>query len=236
MNVKVLGDGGSGLYSWVCSGITWAADNGANVISLSLAGTMDSAALQSAVDYAWSKGAVVLAAAGNSANSTPNYPAAYANAMAVAATTDMDKLASFSNYGDWVDIAAPGITHLLDDPRRLRLHERHVDGNPARQRAGRPALRGRLRHERQRAAERRGALADPGQRRRHPAHRDRQRPHQRLPGGHRRRRASAAASGTAREHLSADHFGHPDRRPDAPGVDRHLDEQPDELRPPVAAL
>ena len=110
MNVKVLGDGGSGLYSWVCSGITWAADNGANVISLSLAGTMASSALESAVDYAWSKGAVVLAAAGNSANSTPTYPAAYANAMAVAATTDMDKLASFSNYGDWVDIAAPGIT------------------------------------------------------------------------------------------------------------------------------
>ena len=108
--MKVLGDGGSGLYSWVASGITWAADNNADVINLSLTGTMASPTLQSAVDYAWSKGAVVVAAAGNSASSSPTYPASYANAMAVAATTDMDKLASFSNFGDWVDVAAPGIT------------------------------------------------------------------------------------------------------------------------------
>src|SRR5262249_42847970 len=73
-------------------------------------GTMNSSALESAVNYAWSKGAIVVAAAGNSASSTPFYPAYYSNAIAVAATTDLDKLASFSDYGDWVDVAAPGIS------------------------------------------------------------------------------------------------------------------------------
>jgi thermitase len=110
LNVKALDDSGSGLYSNVINGITWAADHGADVINLSLGGTMDSPALESAVDYAWSKGAVVVAAAGNSASSAPFYPAYYPNAIAVAATTDLDKLASFSDYGDWVDVAAPGIS------------------------------------------------------------------------------------------------------------------------------
>jgi thermitase len=109
-NVKVLGDDGSGSYSAISQGITWAADNGANVINLSLTGSTASSTLQSAVDYAWSKGAVVVAAAGNNANSTPVYPAYYTNAIAVAATTDLDQLAVFSNYGSWVDVAAPGIS------------------------------------------------------------------------------------------------------------------------------
>lgn len=110
MNVKVLGDGGSGTYGAIANGIIWAADNGANVINLSLGGTLASSTLESAVDYAWSKGCVVVAAAGNNASSAPFYPAYYANAMAVAATTDLDRLASFSDYGDWVDVAAPGIS------------------------------------------------------------------------------------------------------------------------------
>ena len=52
----------------------------------------------------------MVAAAGNSASSSPFYPAYYTNAIAVAATTDLDKLASFSDYGDWVDVSAPGIS------------------------------------------------------------------------------------------------------------------------------
>jgi thermitase len=109
-NGKVLGDDGYGSYSAIAQGITWAADNGANVINLSLVGTTPSSTLESAVNYAWSKGAVVVAAAGNDANSTPTYPASYTNAIAVAATTDLDQLATFSSYGSWVDVAAPGIT------------------------------------------------------------------------------------------------------------------------------
>lgn len=109
MNGKVLGDDGSGRYSWVASGLVWAADNGARVINLSLGGSSPSQALQDAVDYAWGRGAVVVAAAGNSGSSAPSYPAAYANAIAVAATDSQDAKASFSNYGDWVDLAAPGV-------------------------------------------------------------------------------------------------------------------------------
>ncbi len=109
MNVKVLGDNGTGRYSWVAKGIIWAADNGAKVINLSLGGSSPSATLESAVDYAWSKGAVLVAAAGNNNTDAPLYPAYYQNCIAVAATDQNDVKASFSNYGSWVDIAAPGV-------------------------------------------------------------------------------------------------------------------------------
>ena len=110
MNVKVLDDNGVGAYSWVASGIIWAADNGADVINLSLGSTFASSTLEDAVNYAWSKGVVVVAAAGNNGDTTPFYPAYYANCIAVAATDANDALASFSNYGDWVDVAAPGLS------------------------------------------------------------------------------------------------------------------------------
>jgi len=109
MNGKVLRDDGAGAYSWIANGITWAADNQAKVINLSLGGSASSRTLQKAVNYAWNKGAVVVAAAGNSANQSKTYPAAYANAIAVAATNNKDQKASFSSYGaKWVDVAAPG--------------------------------------------------------------------------------------------------------------------------------
>ena len=109
MNVKVLGDGGAGTYSGLISGIIWAADNGAEIINMSLGGSSYSITLENAVNYAWSKGVVVVAAAGNAGSSTPCYPAAHANCMAVAATNGYDAVASFSNYGNWVDVAAPGV-------------------------------------------------------------------------------------------------------------------------------
>lgn len=109
LNGKVLGDNGSGYYSWIANGIVWAADNGAQVISLSLGGPASSLALADAVNYAWSKGSVIVVAAGNGNTSAPQYPAYYTNAIAVAATDSTDKKASFSNYGGWVDVAAPGV-------------------------------------------------------------------------------------------------------------------------------
>jgi thermitase len=109
MNVKVLGDGGAGTYSALVSGIIWAADNGAEIINMSLGGSSYSTTLENAVNYAWSKGVVVVAAAGNAGSSTPCYPAAHPNCIAVAATDGWDALASFSNYGNWVDVAAPGV-------------------------------------------------------------------------------------------------------------------------------
>jgi thermitase len=108
MNGKVLDDSGSGAYSWIANGIIWAADNGANVINMSLGGGSGDSTLQRAVDYAWSKGVVVVAAAGNNGVSSPSYPAYYSNCIAVAATDSSDAKASWSNYGSWVDVAAPG--------------------------------------------------------------------------------------------------------------------------------
>ena len=108
MNVKVLGDTGYGAYSWIAEGITWAADNGADVINLSLGGSRRSRTLKAAVDYAWNQGVVIVAAAGNSANSSKTYPGYYDKCIAVAATNNNDVKASFSSYGSWVDVAAPG--------------------------------------------------------------------------------------------------------------------------------
>lgn len=109
LNGKVLGDDGSGYYSWIANGIVWATDQGAKVINLSLGGPSSSQAMQDAVNYAWSKGVVVVAASGNSNTSSPNYPGYYSNVIAVAATDSNDARASFSNYGSWVDVAAPGV-------------------------------------------------------------------------------------------------------------------------------
>jgi len=109
INVKVLDDNGSGYYSSIADGITWSADNGARVINMSLGGISASKALQSAVDYAWRKGAIIVAAAGNNSNTTPFYPAYYKNCIAVAATGQDGTRAYFSSYGRWVDLAAPGL-------------------------------------------------------------------------------------------------------------------------------
>ena len=108
MPIKVLDSSGSGTDSSVADGVTWAADHGAQVISLSLGSGGTSTVLSNAIAYAWGKGCVITAAAGNSGSSSKFYPAAYANVISVAATDSSDTLASFSNYGSWVSVAAPG--------------------------------------------------------------------------------------------------------------------------------
>ena len=107
--VKVLSATGSGFYSTVAQGITYAADHGARIINLSLRGTVASNILQDAINYAWNKGVLVVAAAGNDGSNAPVYPAAYPHVLAVAATDWNDAHWSLSNYGDYVDIAAPGV-------------------------------------------------------------------------------------------------------------------------------
>ena len=109
LSVQVLDSGGSGYYSWVANGIIWASDNGADVVNLSLGGTSSSSTLRDAVEYAWNRGVVVVAAAGNSGNTSRLYPAYYSPAIAVAATDQNDKKAYFSTYGSWVDVASPGL-------------------------------------------------------------------------------------------------------------------------------
>lgn len=112
MPLKVADDLGDMFDSYLVPAIFYAANNGAHVINISLGGG-PGASLQSAVNSATAAGVLVVAAAGNDNTSDPvtggAYPAAYDNAVAVAATDDDDLRAGFSNYGSWVDIAAPGV-------------------------------------------------------------------------------------------------------------------------------
>jgi thermitase len=91
------------------NGITYATNAGAYVINASFGSTVPCAAEQSAVDYAAGRGSLVIAAAGNDGSSVPNYPAAFSNALGVAATDNGDRMTGFSSWGaSWVDLAAPG--------------------------------------------------------------------------------------------------------------------------------
>jgi thermitase len=99
-------------YSDVAAAIQYAADHGARVINVSIGGRYSSETLQRAVDYAWGKGALVFASAMNQGVSEPYYPAACVHAIAVSATDGNDRLASFSNFGGWITLSAPGTSIL----------------------------------------------------------------------------------------------------------------------------
>src|SRR5947209_17269446 len=86
----------------------YAVHHGALIINMSIAGDSPSATLQSAVNYAWSNNVVVVAAAGNNANTLPQYPAACDHVVAVAATESDDSRAPFSSYGSFIALSAPG--------------------------------------------------------------------------------------------------------------------------------
>ncbi|MFC3742188.1 S8 family serine peptidase [Paractinoplanes deccanensis] len=106
--VKVLNAKGSGTYTDIAQGIRFAADRGARVISLSLGGNADSTILRDAVTYAEGKGALIVAAAGNKGVSAAHYPAAIPSVLAVGGVTSTGARYSWSNYGSWVDVTAPG--------------------------------------------------------------------------------------------------------------------------------
>ncbi|MDI6751328.1 MAG: S8 family serine peptidase [bacterium] len=106
--LKVLDKNRLGYCSDVAYSILEAVEIGAKVINMSLGGSGYSQILEDACDYAKEKGVLVIAAAGNNNSTTKCYPAGYDSVMAVAATDGWDKRCTFSNYGDWVDISAPG--------------------------------------------------------------------------------------------------------------------------------
>jgi subtilisin family serine protease len=114
--VKVIAADGTGFYDELIEGIIWAADNGAQVINLSLGGDVDADVLREAVKYAHDKGVVVAAAAGNE-GAAVLYPAAYDTyCLAVAASDYNDTRPSWSNFGSQVDVAAPGLDILSAVP------------------------------------------------------------------------------------------------------------------------
>jgi hypothetical protein len=110
MPVKVMSSAGVANYSDIAAGVLYAARKGARVINISLGGYSESSALLAAVTSAVETyGAVIVAGAGNDHISTPFYPAAYPQVLAVAASGPEDVLWGESNYGEWVDVVAPGV-------------------------------------------------------------------------------------------------------------------------------
>lgn len=108
MPLVVLDANDYASYSNIARAITYAADRGVRIINVSIGGTSPSSTLQSAVTYAWNKGALVFVSAMNNGTSTPTYPAACANAIAISSTDSSDNRSSFSSYGSWITLAAPG--------------------------------------------------------------------------------------------------------------------------------
>lgn len=111
--VRVLDINGAGQMSVVIEGMTYAADSGADILSMSLGGwnDQDKDVFSDAVQYALEKGAAVFAAAGNDGarlDEHPEYPASCPGVITVAASAQTDCPASFSNYGSKIDVAAPG--------------------------------------------------------------------------------------------------------------------------------
>lgn len=110
MGVKCSPDTGNGsqlIASY--EGIDYAIAAGANIISMSFGGSSSPFTGQLIINAATARGITLIAAAGNSGTSTPFYPAAFNNVIAVGATDQGDNKASFSNYGSYVDVMAPGV-------------------------------------------------------------------------------------------------------------------------------
>ena len=98
--------------------IAYAADNGANIISMSWGQYEQSKLIREATKYAYDRGVLLVAAAGNDATSIRHFPAAYEEVVAVSATDENDNPTGFTNFGEWIEVAAPGLnvySTLFDD-------------------------------------------------------------------------------------------------------------------------
>jgi thermitase len=110
MPVKALDAQGVGTSTGIAAGINWAVDHGANIVNLSIVLSGDSPDVRAAVEYAHDRGVLVVAAAGNDGGGNATYPASYPGVLSVAATDPSGQRYSWSTYGDWVSVAAPGCT------------------------------------------------------------------------------------------------------------------------------
>lgn len=108
--VRVL-DGCVGYETAAADGVIWAVDHEADIINISLQYPTNTPTLEDAVNYAYDHGVLVVSAAGNDDYCGAGVvcsPARFVNSMAVSATNDDDVLAGFSNWGDELDVCAPG--------------------------------------------------------------------------------------------------------------------------------
>jgi hypothetical protein len=151
MPLKVLNYQNVGFWSHVVSAIVYAVDNGAKVINLSLGGSILYMSLIDALQYAVNHDVLVVAAAGNAATNEPFFPAYFDTTFSVAATTAQDVRWSISNYGNHLDISAPGGTvystwwtstnpHAYTFMSGTSMAAPHVSGLAALIRSSRPDL------------------------------------------------------------------------------------------------
>ncbi|MCO8245015.1 MULTISPECIES: S8 family peptidase [unclassified Haladaptatus] len=112
INGRALDEGGSGSTSDIADAIRWAADQGADVINMSLGGGGYTSTMKNAVTYASNNGVFIACAAGNDGSSSVSYPAGYSECLAVSAIDSNGDLASFSQYGSKVELCAPGVDVL----------------------------------------------------------------------------------------------------------------------------
>lgn len=108
VSLKACNDSGYLYDSYVVPALLYAANQGCKVISMSFYGDQVTPAERSAIDYCWSHGSLPVAAAGNDAQAFPYYPGAYEHTLAVGSHNGSDQKSGFSNFGSWVDVAAPG--------------------------------------------------------------------------------------------------------------------------------
>ncbi len=112
MALKFIGSEGEGTTADVVPAIYYAVANGADILSNSWGGDEESRLLEEALDFAHSQGVIVVAAAGNEGSDSPFYPAALDNVISVGASDTTDRIWTSSNFGSWVDLAAPGVNIL----------------------------------------------------------------------------------------------------------------------------
>ncbi|MFC6955255.1 S8 family serine peptidase [Halorubellus litoreus] len=109
---RALSEEGSGSTADIAEAVRWSADQGADIINMSLGGGGYTDTMKNAVSYAVSNGALPICAAGNDGSGSVSYPAGYSECVAVSAVDSNEDLASFSQYGDKCDVAAPGVDIL----------------------------------------------------------------------------------------------------------------------------
>lgn len=116
MPIKALDSTGAGTGFDVGVAVVWAVDNGASIINMSLGGNESDPTLERAVKYALARNVAVVVAAGNDNTDTPMYPAALPGVISVGSVTTSRERSSFSNYGSWVSVMAPGSSILSTMP------------------------------------------------------------------------------------------------------------------------
>lgn len=128
MPLKVLTAQGYGTVSDIADAVHFAADNGAQVINMSLGGPRSSPVLRKACTYAYQRGVTIVCAAGNSGHEGVSYPAAYPECMAVSAVGPSGKLTFYSSWGKEIDIAAPGGEYQSPDRKADGILQNTVFG------------------------------------------------------------------------------------------------------------